>query len=188
MTECGRLSQAIIRRDEAEILRILDENPSVMQECNIRDQSPLRISATWPRGIQILLEHGDQQLVNKADGDGWIPVSYALQNCNYEASKLLFSAGSALTSPGWSLMSDEALRRPVHLGQLELMSRAIDALKSRRMELYEMAQQLLPAKTWNELDLPDDRVLDQKASLVQEALQYVGIEVPDPLVVRAKGQ
>jgi len=169
------------------MLRILGENPSAMQERNIKDQSPLHISATWPRGIQILLEHGGRQLVNQADVGGWIPVSYALQNCNYQASKLLFSAGSALTSPGWKGEEEEALARPVLLRQPELISLAIDALKSRRMELYEMAKQLLPAKTWNELDLPDDHVLDQKASLVQDALQYVGIEVPATLVVRQKG-
>jgi len=67
VTECGPLSQAIIRRDEAEMLRILDENPSAVQERNIKDQSPLHISATWPCGIQILLEHGGRQLVNQAD-------------------------------------------------------------------------------------------------------------------------
>jgi len=148
----------------------------------------MHISATWSRGVQILLAYGGQQLVNQADLGGSLPISYALQSCNYESSKLLFSAGSALTSPGWKDFPDEALEIPANLNQIELMSLAVDALRARRMELYQMAQQLLPAKTWEELDLPDDCILDQKASLVQEALQNAGIEVPYPLIVRQKGQ
>ena len=170
------------------MVRILDENPSAIQECNLKCQSPMHMSTTWPRGVQILLAYGGKQLVNQADRGGSLPVSYALQSYNYETSKLLFNAGSALTSPGWGRRNDESLEIAAHINQIEFMSLAIDALRARRVELYKMAQQRLPAKTWEKLNLSDDCILDQKASLVQEALQYAGIEVPDTLMVRPRGQ
>jgi hypothetical protein len=64
---------------------------------------------------------------------------------------------------------------------------AVQALRTRRKQLYDFAEGHLPIVFWRELNVPSDRTLERDAKRVQEALVAFGIEVPEELLVRQKG-
>lgn len=145
----------------------------------------MHLSALWPRGMNILFNYGGQMLVNQTDKHGWLPITYALESRNHDAFQLLVEAGSALSSPDWNWHA-EVLSRARDLDDRHLLDLAIDALKSRRVQLYDFAKESLPTKIWEHLDVSDDRVLDRDAKRVQKALEDFGIEIPTALLVRQK--
>jgi hypothetical protein len=180
------LSEAIIQKDEMKVLQILNENPASFHELNSKGQSPLHLSTIWSRGIELLLTHGAEQLVNQADADGLLPITYALENRNYQTAKRLLDAGSALSSPSWKLWQEEILHTARRFGSYgpEIFKLAVEALQSRRAHLYKFAKNNLPTNVWNELNLPNDRILDKDAKRVQNTLKRLGIEVPKELRVQ----
>jgi hypothetical protein len=186
-TECGPLSRAIIQKDEQRMLQILHHDSTAIQERNSKGQSPMHLSAIWFRGMSILLNYGGQMLIDQADGFDWLPITYAVESHNYDTFQLLMEAGSALSSPGlydwfWN-GHEEVLSRAIEMDDRHLLDLVIDALKSRRVRLFEFAKQSLPTKSWEHLDISDDRVLDRDAEHVQKALEDVGIEIPKALLV-----
>jgi len=153
------------------------------------------LSSVWPRGIEILLQHSGISLVNRPLRDSkisqnhWLPMSYALENCNFEALKLLLDAGSALSSLSWTTVwfpiptHEELLCRALRTRDLRFISVAVEALLDRRTQLYDMAMEMLPGDVWTYLDVPGDRVLNKDAVQVQNALLDFGIKIPQALQV-----
>lgn len=148
----------------------------------------MHLSVTWPRGMNILLNYGGRILIDKVDKSGQLPITYALENRNYEASELLLRVGSALSSPFFHTYRrsrhEEVLVFAITLGDPYFLDLAIGALKCRRLRLYDFAKESLPTKLWERLEVSDDRVLDRDARRVQKALEDFGIEIPKAILVR----
>jgi len=187
VTECGPLSTVIVPRDEYRVLNILDHDRRAIHELNCLAQSPLHLSTVWPRGIEILLMHGAQELLNKEDKDGYLPLDYALKTHNYNASKMLIDAGSPLSlRTNIGTIRHEDILQYVCIPweqQPKFFTLVVEALKSRRRRLHEFSKDHLPPRVWDELELPDNPVLDSNVVRVQRALEDCNIEIPQALRV-----
>ena len=179
-TECGPLSLAVLRESEQDVIRILRAKPSSIYELNRRKLNPLHLACCWPRGIQLLLDAGAQHLVHQVDVCGGLPIRYSTKFHCLGAIELLINAGSAFSSPGWFGGSEEVLgivwNDPIPLFLLR-------TFQERRRKLFELAKLTLPAEVWADLDVPTDRLLDDRAAEIQRVLIDAGIEIPKSISV-----
>ncbi len=145
----------------------------------------MHLATAWAQGISILLNYGSDTLVDQPDKYGYLPLTYAVMNREYDSSRLLIRAGSPLSSPKsvGSRELDEVLHFAIHFDDSPLLDLAIDSLKSRRLQLYNFAKESLPIELWERLDIANDRVLDRYANYFQKTLKDVDIEVPKALLV-----
>ena len=181
-TECGPLSLAILGKSEQDVIRILRAKPSSINELNRRNLNPLHLACCWPRGIQLLLDTGAKYLVHQANICGQLPITYSIIFKCLDAIELLINAGSAFSSPdrnvswSWNDTSEEVLdalhpKQPIPLFLLT-------TFQERRRKLFELAKLTLPAEVWADLDVPTDRLLDDRAAEIQRVLLDAGIEIP----------
>ena len=180
-TECGPLSLAVLRKCEQDVIRILRATPSSINELNRRNQNPLHLACCWPRGIQLLLDTG-AYLVHQVDTCGQIPITYSIGFYCVDAIELLIKAGSAFSSPGWDGVDSEEILQVLYWKDpipLFLLS----TLQERRRKLFELAKLTLPAEVWADLDVPTDRLLDDRAAEIQRVLIDAGIEIPESISV-----
>ena len=181
VTQCGPLSLAVLRKSEQDVIRILRAKPSSIHELNQRIQNPLHLAYCWPRGIQLLLDAGAKCLVHQADVCGGLPITYSTNFSCLDAIQLLLDAGSALSWPGCT-KSEQTL-----LNNLDrwftIPSFVLSTLQERRRELFELAKHTLPAEVWADLDMPTDRLLDERAAEIQRVLVNADIEIPKSISV-----
>ena len=180
-TECGPLSLAILRESEQDVIQILRAKPSSIYELNRRKYNPLHLACCWPRGIQLLLDAGAHNLVHQVDVCDGLPISYSIDIRCLDAIELLINAGSAFSSPGWNGVSEEVLRVLYWEDPLPLF--LLSTLQERRRKLFELAKLTLPAEVWADLDVPTDRLLDDRAAEIQRVLIDAGIEIPKSISV-----
>ncbi len=180
-TQCGPLSLAVLRKSEQDVIRILRAKPSSIHELNRRKQNPLHLACHWPRGIQLLLDAGANYLVHQADVCGGLPIQYSIEFRCLDAIQLLLNAGSAFSSPGWTSSWEEVLRI---LGTKDIIpSFLLSTFQERRRKLFELAKDTLPAEVWADLDVPTDRLLDERAAEIQRFLVDADIGIPKSISV-----
>jgi ankyrin repeat protein len=185
-TQCGPLSLAVLRQSEQDVIRILRVKPSSIRELNRRKQSPLHLACRWPRGIQLLLDAGANYLVHQADVCGSLPIAYSALFYCLDAIQLLLNAGSAFSSPGWTPNWEEVL--DILLCEKTIPSFLLSTFQERRRKLFELAKRTLPAEVWADLDVPTDRLLDERAAEIQRVLVDADIEIPKSISVpQARG-
>ena len=177
ITQCGPLSRAVLRKSEQDVMRILRAKPSSIHELNRRKQTPLHLAYCWPHGIQLLLDAGANYLVHQADVCGALPITYSTKFGWSDAIQMLSDAGSALSWPGWGTVLD------IVRGQDLIPSFLLSALQQRRRKLFELAKHTLPAEVWADLDVPTDRLLDERAAEIQRVLVDADIEIPKSISV-----
>ncbi len=181
VTQCGPLSRAVLRKSEQDVIRILRAKPSSIHELNRRKQNPLHLAYCWPRGIQLLLDAGANHLVHQADVCGMLPITYSTEILCPNAIQLLLDAGSALSWPGLVESEDTLLNS---LGWWDTIpSFVLSTLQERRRKLFELAKHTLPAEVWADLDVPTDRLLDERAAEIQRILIDADIEIPKSISV-----
>ena len=181
VTQCGPLSLAVLRKSEQEVIRILRAKPSSIREMNRRKQTPLHLAYCWPGGIQLLLDAGANYLVHQADVCGALPITYSTKFGWSDAIQLLLDAGSALSWPG-RVTSEETLLNSLPYPNT-IPSFVLSALQVRRRKLFELAKHTLPAEVWADLDVPTDRLLDERAAEIQRVLVDADIEIPKSISV-----
>ena len=180
-TQCGPLSLAVLRKSEQDVVRILRAKPSSIHELNRRKQNPLHLACRWPRGIQLLLDAGANYLVHQADVCGGLPIRYSINFRCLDAIQLLLNAGSAFSSPGWDRNWEEVLE--ILEFEDTIPSFLLSTFQERRRKLFELAKDTLPAKVWADLDVPTDRLLDERAAEIQRVLVDADIEIPKSISV-----
>ena len=180
-TECGPLSLAILRESEQDVIQILRAKPSSIYELNRRKLSPLHLACCWPRGIQLLLDAGASNQVHQGDVCGGLPIRYSKKFRCLDAIELLINAGSAFSSPGWDGPSEEVLEVIDWTEIIPLF--LLRTFQERRRKLFELAELTLPAEVWADLDVPTDRLLDDRAAEIQRVLIDAGIEIPKSISV-----
>jgi len=185
-TQCGPLSLAVLRQSEQDVIRILRAKPSSIHELNRRKQSPLHLACRWPRGIQLLLDVGANYLVHQADVCGSLPIAYSTNFHCLDAIQLLLNAGSAFSPPGWIKSWEEVLN--ILPCRRTIPSFLLSTFQERRRKLFELAKRTLPAEVWADLDVPTDRLLDERAAEIQRVLVDADIEIPKSISVpQARG-
>ena len=181
VNECGPLSSAVLRKSEQDVVRILRAKPSSIQELTRRGQTPMHLACSWPRGIQLLLDAGASYLVHQVDLCGGLPITYSIKPFCLNAIQLLLDAGSALSSPGWMVNSEEVLQILQYVDTKPNF--LLTTLQERRRKLLELAKLTLPAEAWADLDVPTDRLLDGRAAEIQRILIDADIEIPKSISV-----
>jgi ankyrin repeat protein len=180
-TQCGPLSLAVLRQSEQDVIRILRTKPSSIHELNRRKQSPLHLACRWPRGIQLLLDVGANYLVHQADVSGSLPIAYSTQFDCLDAIQLLLNAGSAFSSPSWTQNWEQVL--DILPCEKTIPSFLLSTFQERRRKLFELAKRTLPAEVWADLDVPTDRLLDERAAEIQRVLVDADIEIPKSISI-----
>ena len=181
-TECGPLSLAVLRESEQDVIRILRAKPSSIHELNRRKLNPLHLACSWPRGIQLLLDTGAKDLVHQVDVCGGLPISYSIAFRCLDAIELLINAGSAFSPPGWTGTSEEILQ-VLQDWEDPVPHFLLRACQERRRKLFELAKLTLPVEVWADLDVPTDRLLDDRAAEIQRVLLDADIEIPKSISV-----
>jgi len=182
--ECGPLSLAILRQNEQDFLRILQSKPSSIKELNRRGQNPMHLAYCWPRGIELLLHAKASHLVHEADSYGYLPIEYSANFKCLDCTWLLLSAGSAFYYGEGPY--DNVLFEFCHYSDAGVPNFIVDALREARQQLFDLAKYALPENTWADLNLPNDRLLDDRAADVQKALAEADVEIPRSLMVLQK--
>ena len=163
--------------------QVLRTSPRSIYERCVEGQSPLHLSANWPEGIQILLSHGGEELINEPDVDGLLPLAYSCAWKCVKSVKLLLNADSALYSEGEEHTSyfsnfHDILEDAMMTCKDEIITLLVDALVDRRRRLYSLAMAKLGRKALVDLRIDGDRVLDEKAFELRDALQHANVHIP----------
>lgn len=175
VTQCSPLSVAVLRKSEQDVIRILRAKPSSIHELNRRKQNPLHLAFCWPRGIQLLLDAEANYLLHQTDVCHWLPIDYSTAFRCFDAIQMLLNAGSVFHKWVQVLVTPRC--------EDTIRSFFLSALQERRRKLFELAKLTLPAGVWADLDVPTDRLLDDRAAEVQQVLVDADIEIPKSISV-----
>lgn len=175
----GALSAAIFCRSAHDAERILQCFPQSIYEQNFRGQSPLHLSYNWPKGISLLLRHGGSEILSRSDNRGDLPLAYSCSSNCLEAVKLMLEADSPLYVPDHH--DDGVFEEAIQTSSDEIISHLQTALVDRRSRLYSLAITMLCRKDLDELEIPGDHILDEKASDVYAALKHRNVPIPSAL-------
>ncbi len=138
------------------------------------------MSVGWPRGIEILLEHGAD--VNVADESGLPPVEYAVARPCAESLRLFDEADCALHQ---SLRHAIQFQRFLPDGsgnpRADFTGFVIEIEANRRRKLQSLLSLSLPERVLRSLSLLEDRILDQQLPAAMAALERHNISVPPSL-------
>lgn len=117
------------------------------------------------------------------DNHSLTPLLYACSAKCLKTVQQLLAGGSAFRSH-----IDQGHSRSVRLALqfaltgaadcVDLVDVLIEGLSSRRKQLLELAIEILPAETMNNLHIAEDRTLDERTSDVYDALKHDGIVMP----------
>ncbi|MCJ1243970.1 hypothetical protein MMC30_001167 [Trapelia coarctata] len=158
MYGCGMLSAAVLAKSEAGVDKILARFPDSIHEQNDLGQTPLHLSASWPWGINRLLEA--EALVDFSDKEGLSPIHYSSDfDCSSVTEKLL-AVGSPLDQLGWLFKTQD----------LHLFNAVVMALADRRRELAELAKGVLSSPEYVVLVGSGVGLLDRTAYHVYKRL------------------
>lgn len=189
---CGALSAAILRRSEKDIERILQKSPQSIYEQDSKGQSPLHLSWNWPTGITLLLHYGGRAILDRPNNGGVLPLSYSCRDNCLEAVKLMLEADSALyrvSGVSSQYVDFGVFERAIETRCTdEIINHLEIAFEDRRARLYTLATSNLSRQELEELEITDDRLLDEKAYKVYVALREREIPVSPALYTPPWGQ
>ncbi|KAI1760774.1 hypothetical protein GGR53DRAFT_522872 [Hypoxylon sp. FL1150] len=171
------LCHAVLHRNECEVIRLLRSGHSVITERGINGLTLLHLSANWPRGLEILVEHageGIASLINIRNEYQQLALDYAIEVKEADSVELLLSAGSRVVPdlPYFIFqMEDRARAEAIACTMAETAARHDRAL-------LRLALPKLPIGVIERLGLQEGVLLDSKAFDVAEALMRQGISLP----------
>lgn len=169
--------------------------PHLIDQPNLFGQTPLHLSVTWPKGMEVLLnENAD---VDAVDRTLRTPVIYAANYKLLEPLRLLGRAncGSRVFHRYYPRnLLDEVMMHRSKTGfqesrenqdsvqNWEAINYTISLLSERRKSLESLVVASLPQSSIRKLNMPSDKVLDHNATLAIEMLQEANIHVPNSLI------
>ncbi|KPM38457.1 hypothetical protein AK830_g8078 [Neonectria ditissima] len=182
-SEYGLLSHAVLQESESDVRRILRTSRLAILEKAPGGETPLHLSASWSRGVDLLLELGGDTtrgIVDAKDSHGTIPIAYALQLRQTKSVQLLLDAGSRI-----DLEDTQNIEVVDRIGPQEAQSDEIiyllsQHLANRRAELTSFALEWLSEYETFQFDLQGRKLLQEDASEIVEILQNLLIPIPWP--------
>ncbi|KAI1805162.1 hypothetical protein F4811DRAFT_570343 [Daldinia bambusicola] len=177
LIDCNDLSRLILQRCEPGILNLLRSNHSLIDYCTAGGVTALHFAVPWPKGLLLLIDHGGasvQSIINSC-GHYISPLDYALRLRKVDSVAVLLDAGASihpsiflvLASP---VKQDEVFEKMIHV--------VVESLARQRRDLLRIALQYLPTDIIEELQLRNERLLDDKAFAVVEALRRHHVPIP----------
>ncbi|KAH7053067.1 hypothetical protein B0J12DRAFT_43999 [Macrophomina phaseolina] len=159
--ECGKLSQAVLRRSVKGVSDLVKRSPRALYERNVIQQTPLHLAVGWPTGMEILLScYAGRDLVNVGDVLGLLPLEYACWYPCLRSVQLLLGADSRITKR----ISTYAYKNAKNT----ILREVAFGVAKRRNQLRSWARGILPPETYQSLVPPLDRALDNKQTQALE--------------------
>ena len=124
----------------------------------------------------LLLNNGADILINERTPDSDTPVDYSIYSRCSEAVRLLLRNDSLY-------LGRRQLSNAIKAKDDVIISYIVEELRDRRGGLKKLAKDALPNSTLNKVGLKEDRLPDAIAHLVQDALLYHNVRIPDRLRV-----
>jgi len=170
------------------VLFLITEDTGYLNEITRLGQSPIHLSAGWPEGLSLILDHGGREYVNKTDNAGFLPVSYASRHKNPECLKILLEADSALYSPSTRYCSSDVLFDTCRNCGRDILQVILKHLVDRQRRLHRLALTTYPT-ILEDLEFPirNNQLLEGKASKVYSILVEKNVDVPEALAVYGDG-
>ncbi|KAI6083837.1 hypothetical protein F4821DRAFT_183032 [Hypoxylon rubiginosum] len=173
---CTELCYAVLHRNEHDVERLLSSGHSVLTERSTAETTMLHLSANWPRGLAILIEHAGKEIesiINITSNYYLAALEYAIMLENANSVELLLDAGARFTSYICEFLPHITNRRTTRIAYTIGKS-----LAQRRRDLLQLALLNLPSEKVTRLGLREEILLDDKAVDVVKALKQQGVLLP----------
>lgn len=174
----GELSSALIRRSEGDVRRLLGHSMEYIFEKGHHGQTPLHVSAYWPRGLAILFELANDactSIIDATDSAGYTPLQFAIKWPNVESVAFLMKQNATIDLENMSVFIpqiDINHARPQWKGVCGLLTMA---LVPRRTEMLHYALENLPESEVVRLNLRNMKYLKDVAFEVRKSFKlYFG--------------
>ncbi|OTA95503.1 hypothetical protein M434DRAFT_202713 [Hypoxylon sp. CO27-5] len=181
LLDCSELIHAILHHSEPDVTRLLMRNPSLIYDRDRSDHTPLHFAINWSKGLSLLIKYGGESIrsiinYERCLGYSRTALEYALQMAEIESVKLLLDAGASILPSAFQEI--EWASRFEGVEQAEQMTCiVVESLIRQRSDLLQLALQHLRAEDIVELRLEEDKLLDEKAFVVAEALRRQHIPI-----------
>ncbi|KAI1467891.1 uncharacterized protein F4812DRAFT_459172 [Daldinia caldariorum] len=171
LIKCNDLTRLVLRRCKPDILDLLRSNHSLIDYNAGPKLTTLHFAVPWPEGLSLLIENAGepiQSIINGFDGYN-SPLHYAINLGELNSVALLLNAGASIDPETFSYLSKLLIEQgePAE----KIMHVVVESLARQRRDLLRIALQYLPKDTIEELQLRNERLLDDKAFAVVEALR-----------------
>ncbi|KAI9793626.1 MAG: hypothetical protein M1833_000712 [Piccolia ochrophora] len=176
----GGIAAELLERDEHKVKNILTHAPKAITEQNNLGQSPLHCSASWPVGIEMLVEAGAN--VNAEDAGGCLPIEYACFAACSEAVRIFLHADCNLTCMD---KDDSVLAVAADFDNADVLDLLITAMQSRFQRFVEFVQDNLPSAGLAMLEQQSFSkylINDSYATAVIDQLQRRQVALPQQLL------
>lgn len=139
-------------------------------------ESPLHVAIPWPRGIELLLQLGGDEIeniLNAPNAFGESPLDYALKLGQLSSVELLINANAEIDLES-TINIEVAIRIENRLQIDEIIDFLCQTLADRRKRMLCHAREWLPKHEIAKFRLEDQDMLQDTAFEVSEALRYHG--------------
>ena len=150
------------------------------------------VSCNCPAVSLLLLRHDSMLYSNAVEVDVVVNEDvellpsdsvFAPANKRFEGNLTFPTAPYQICRPSDPIRQSGPWYESLEIGNHEIISYMIQALENRRRRLQELAVLSLPSATLKKLDLRKDRILDERASVVEDTLSSFCALVPESLRV-----
>lgn len=183
------ICRAILRQSETELRKVLQCSHHLIDEPNALGLRPLHLSATWPSGIEILMNNGAN--INVTDDWKLLPVDHAIYLACSKSLALFAEADCELRPSSrrvdgslgmatWFAAiydSDQALR-------ISVAESVIKMEANQRRKLQALVSHYLPKSSIITRPLLEDRLIDVRAFDAVTTLKQHDVSIPTSLDVK----
>lgn len=175
---------ALLQRNQERVEVILFDNPKSLLETGSGGETPFHVSVSWPRGVELLIQHGTKSLrsiIDQTDVNSKTPLQYAVFLRKLETIKILLDSGATIDFDNVAMFD----RRPGPIidysVDLEIQLLLAKGLADRSKELLEFALEHLTERSVREFRLRDKVLLEDNVSEIMHALEEQCITIPQRL-------
>ena len=150
VVQSNELTKALFSRSESELINSLRKHYRAINVPNDLNILPLYCALDWPQGVAFMLEHGADLKLSVGLG-GYSILQYAVIEGGRQTVELLIKNGA------WGMTVFFSLK---DITDSEVVDLLIEELTSRRMELLQLAKQLLDPSQLSWLLESDGEIVD----------------------------
>lgn len=177
----GPLSQALISENEDNTISVLLNSPASVREISRIGETPLHVTAGWPRGIELMTQfapEGIEAILDARDNIERTPLDFAIMLENPDAVELLLKLGPCADLEDTRKL-ESTLRhlRPIHSDAvIRLLS---SQLAKQRRDLCQLALTSLAPSQITQYGIKRGHLVQNNAYEVAQAIQNCSVDFPN---------
>lgn len=140
-------------------------------------EGPLHVAAPWPKGIELLLQLGGDEIktiLNAPNAFGESPLDYALELGQLQSVELLVSANAEINLESTNNIETSKMANQNSPQIDEIIDFLCQTLADRRKSMLRHAREWLPTHETAKFRLEDQDMLQDTAFEVSKVLQHQG--------------